>query len=177
MDQRVHFVTVATRDLDAARRFYLDGLGWEALVDVPGEIIRLQVGPGMVLGLFDAAKFEEDSLGRPDDSRSGGMTPGAVSSGPVPSGSAPSAPSLSMPSPSAPDLSGLVLSHNVDSRDAVVAVMDQLTAAGGTVRKPAQDGVFGGIFHGHVADPNGLVWEVAHNPGWWIRDDGSVSFG
>ena len=30
MDQRISFVTLAVRDLDASRRFYLDGLGWSA---------------------------------------------------------------------------------------------------------------------------------------------------
>jgi catechol 2,3-dioxygenase-like lactoylglutathione lyase family enzyme len=60
MDQRVHFITVATADLDAARRFYVDGLGWAPLADVPGEIIFFQVGPGTTLGFFDAVKFAAD---------------------------------------------------------------------------------------------------------------------
>ena len=30
MDQRVCFITLAVRDLDATRRFYVDGLGWDA---------------------------------------------------------------------------------------------------------------------------------------------------
>ncbi|UKJ65076.1 hypothetical protein H1Q78_06930 [Cellulosimicrobium cellulans] len=29
----------------------------------------------------------------------------------------------------------------------------------------------------HVADPNGLVWEVAHNPAWSVRADGTVDLG
>ena len=60
MDQRLHFITLATRDLDAARAFYRDGLGWEANLDVPGEILFYQVAPGLLLGLFDADKFAED---------------------------------------------------------------------------------------------------------------------
>ena len=63
MEPRVHFVTFATGDLDAARAFYRDALAWQPLLDVPGEIIFFQVGPGLVLGLFDARKFDED-LGR-----------------------------------------------------------------------------------------------------------------
>ena len=39
MDQQLHFITVATRDLDAARSFFSDGLGWTPTLDVPGEII------------------------------------------------------------------------------------------------------------------------------------------
>ncbi len=29
MDQRVSFITLVVTDLDATRRFYVDGLGWE----------------------------------------------------------------------------------------------------------------------------------------------------
>ncbi len=28
MDQRISFVTLAVRDLEASRAFYVDGLGW-----------------------------------------------------------------------------------------------------------------------------------------------------
>lgn len=139
MDQAVHFVTCATADLNAGRRFYCDGLGWKALADVPGEIIFFQVAPGVVLGLFDAGKFAED-LG--------------VSA--------------------APGVSGLTLSHNVSSRVAVDRVVERLAERGGTVLTPPRDGAFGGIYHAHVSDPNGLVWEIAHNPGWRILPSGAV---
>jgi len=71
-------------------------------------------------------------------------------------------------------VSGVTLSHNVGSADEVRATIENPIAAGATVLKPAQPGEFGGIFHGHVVDPNGIVWEIAHNPGWRIADDGSV---
>lgn len=142
MDQNLHFITLATADLDAARRFYADGLGWTPLVDVPGEILFFQVAPGMVLGLFDAESFNEDlGLG----------------------GSA--------------TLSGVTLAHNVDSEDAVRSTVASLEAAGGTVTTPPEPGAFGGIFHAHVTDPNGVLWEIAHNPSWSVADDGTVSFG
>ncbi len=60
MDQRLHFLTFATKDLDAARAFYKDGLGWDPAMDVPGEILFFQVAPGLMLGLFDAEKFDQD---------------------------------------------------------------------------------------------------------------------
>ena len=41
MDQRISFVTLAVADLAASRRFYLDGLGWRAELDVPGDDARL----------------------------------------------------------------------------------------------------------------------------------------
>jgi catechol 2,3-dioxygenase-like lactoylglutathione lyase family enzyme len=49
MDQRISFVTLAVRDLDATRRFYIDGLGWEAALDVPGEVLMIQAGEHLVL--------------------------------------------------------------------------------------------------------------------------------
>jgi catechol 2,3-dioxygenase-like lactoylglutathione lyase family enzyme len=52
MKPRVHFITLPVRDLDAARRFYVDGLGWTPLLDVAGEVIFIQVGPGLLLALF-----------------------------------------------------------------------------------------------------------------------------
>ncbi|MFJ4208509.1 VOC family protein [Paenarthrobacter sp. NPDC089675] len=142
MDQRLHFITFATPDLHRARSFYKVGLGWEPLMDVPGEIIFFQIAPGQVLGLFDADKFDQD-LG-------GGISTSGIS--------------------------GVTLSHNVGSEEEVSSTIDQLKAAGATVLKPAQAGAFGGIFHGHVKDPNGIVWEIAFNPGWRIDDDGKVVF-
>lgn len=43
MDQHVHFVTLGVTDLEAGRRFYVDGLGWEPLLHVPGEVLFFQV--------------------------------------------------------------------------------------------------------------------------------------
>ena len=57
MDQRISFVTLAVRDLDATRRFYIDGLGWEAALDVPGEVLMIQAGEHLVLSLWDAEEF------------------------------------------------------------------------------------------------------------------------
>lgn len=91
MDPALHFLTLSTADLDAARAFYAAGLGWEPMLDVPGEIIFFQIAPGLVLGLFDAGKFGRD--------------------------------------------------------------------------------------HAMVRDPNGITWEIAHNPGWWIVENGRVIFG
>ena len=57
MDPRISVVTLAVRDLAASRRFYLDGLGWSAVVDVPGEVVMVQVGEHVVLSLWDEAAF------------------------------------------------------------------------------------------------------------------------
>jgi predicted lactoylglutathione lyase len=60
MDQRISFVTLAVSDLDATRRFYLDGLGWEAALDVPGEVLMIQAGEHLVLSLWNVAEFEAE---------------------------------------------------------------------------------------------------------------------
>lgn len=57
MDQRISFVTLAVRDLDATRAFYLDGLGWEAALDVPGEVLMIQAGQHLVLSFWVEEQF------------------------------------------------------------------------------------------------------------------------
>jgi hypothetical protein len=140
VEQQIHFLTLATADLDAARRFYVEGLGWRPLLDVPGEIVFFQIAPGTVLGFFETAKFAQD-LGT---------------------------------GPARPAVSGVTLAHNVADRDAVQAIVDAMTVAGGRVLTAPEEGAFGGVFHALVADPNGVVWEVAHNPGWSVDADGTV---
>lgn len=63
MDQRVQLITLGVPDLDVARRFYVEGLGWQPTLDIPGEITFLQVGPGLLLGLFGTAELDAD-IGR-----------------------------------------------------------------------------------------------------------------
>ncbi len=66
MDQRISFVTLAVADLEATRRFYLDGLGWQADMDVPGEVLMIKVGENIVLSLWDHDEFEAEvgAIGR-----------------------------------------------------------------------------------------------------------------
>lgn len=60
MDQRLSFVTLAVRDLDATRAFYVDGLGWEAALHVPDDVLMIQVGPHLVLSLWVESGFEAE---------------------------------------------------------------------------------------------------------------------
>ncbi len=60
MDQRISFVTLAVSDLDATRRFYLDGLGWTAEMDVAGEVIMIRAGQHLVLSLWVEDHFEAE---------------------------------------------------------------------------------------------------------------------
>jgi catechol 2,3-dioxygenase-like lactoylglutathione lyase family enzyme len=68
MDPRISFVTLAVRDLDASRHFYVDGLGLEAELDVPGEVVMIRVGEHLILSLWDEAHFEAEvgAIGRGD---------------------------------------------------------------------------------------------------------------
>jgi catechol 2,3-dioxygenase-like lactoylglutathione lyase family enzyme len=52
MDQRVSFITLVVTDLDVSRRFYVDGLGWEPEIDVPGEVLMFRVAEKVVLSLW-----------------------------------------------------------------------------------------------------------------------------
>ena len=60
MDQRISFVTLAVRDLDRTRAFYLDGLGWTAAMDVAGEVLMIQAGEHLVLSLWNETEFEAE---------------------------------------------------------------------------------------------------------------------
>jgi catechol 2,3-dioxygenase-like lactoylglutathione lyase family enzyme len=60
MDQRLSFVTLAVGDLDATRRFYVDGLGWAPDVDVPGEVLMFRVADRVVLSLWAESDFEAE---------------------------------------------------------------------------------------------------------------------
>jgi predicted lactoylglutathione lyase len=68
---------------------------------------------------------------------------------------------------------GIVLAHNVGSADEVDAIVEQARGLGASVtREPAE--TFYGGYAGAFRDLDGHVWEVAHNPGFGLADDGSV---
>ncbi len=69
---------------------------------------------------------------------------------------------------------GMALAYNVASPAAVDATLQEAEAAGATLLKPGQK-VFWGGYSGYFADPDGHPWEVAHNPFWTLKEDGTVS--
>lgn len=142
MHPQLNFITVSTSDLDAVRRFYVAGLGWQPMLDVPDEVVFFQVGPGLMLGFFEATRFAAD-----------------------------------MRSDVVLQPSGYTLSHNVTSREEVNRVVEAAVAAGAQVLKQPQESAFGGIYNAHFVDPVGVVWEIAHNPGWRVEPDGTVVLG
>jgi uncharacterized glyoxalase superfamily protein PhnB len=68
------------------------------------------------------------------------------------------------------------LAHNVGSEAEVVAAFASMVEAGATVIKEPQRTVWGG-FSGILLDVAGCCWEIAHNPGWSVAEDGTVTIG
>ncbi|SRR6266568_607569 len=69
---------------------------------------------------------------------------------------------------------GMTLAYNVGSAGEVDAVIGEARAAGAVIgREPAATswGGYSAVF----IDPDGHPWEVAHNPGWTVNADGSIT--
>ena len=73
----------------------------------------------------------------------------------------------------APSPGAVVLAHNVGSSSEVDAVVAEARAAGATVTRAPGETFWGG-YSGAFTDPEGHPWEIAYNPRWHLRDDGSV---
>jgi predicted lactoylglutathione lyase len=69
---------------------------------------------------------------------------------------------------------GIELAYNVRTHDEVRTVLAEAERAGATIVRPAARAEWGGMT-GAFADPDGYVWEVAHNPDWALGDDGTVT--
>jgi hypothetical protein len=70
--------------------------------------------------------------------------------------------------------SGIALAQNVRTREEVDAIVEAARAAGATVTKPAEETFYGG-YAAYFADPDGHLWEIAHNPGFTLEADGSLT--
>ena len=69
---------------------------------------------------------------------------------------------------------GVTLAHNVRSPEGVDAVLAQAEAEGATIARPGAATFWGG-YSGAFIDPDGHPWEVAHNPGWTVHEDGRTT--
>ena len=68
---------------------------------------------------------------------------------------------------------GVTLAYNVASPGEVDTVLAAAAAAGATIGRSGATTFWGG-YSGVFIDPDGHPWEVAHNPGWTLTEDGSV---
>ena len=75
-----------------------------------------------------------------------------------------------------PPYRGITLAINLASTDAVDLAFARVLDGGGRVVKPAKPTPWGG-YSGYFADPDGHLWEIAHNPGFPIDEQGRIEFG
>lgn len=69
---------------------------------------------------------------------------------------------------------GIALAHNVRSAEEVDAALAAAQHSGGAVSRPASKTFYGG-YAGVFTDPDGHAWEIAHNPGFPLARDGSIT--
>ena len=70
--------------------------------------------------------------------------------------------------------SGITLAHNAGSREEVDTIVETARRNGAEIaREPAE--TFYGGYAGVFRDLDGHAWEVAHNPGFGLEPDGSVT--
>ena len=68
----------------------------------------------------------------------------------------------------------MTLAQNFSAVEDVDAAFALALQEGATALK-APEKVFWGGYSGYYADPDGHVWEVAHNPFWVLNEDGSLT--
>jgi uncharacterized protein len=69
---------------------------------------------------------------------------------------------------------GITLAYNVRSPADVDEVLEEARRAGATIARPGAETFWGG-YSGLFIDPDGHPWEVAHNPGWTVHEDGRTT--
>jgi len=69
---------------------------------------------------------------------------------------------------------GVILAHNVRTREEVDALIEAARAAGATITRAPADTFYGG-YAGHFSDLDGHAWEVACNPGLPLDVDGTLT--
>jgi catechol 2,3-dioxygenase-like lactoylglutathione lyase family enzyme len=152
MEQRISIVTLGVVDLARSRAFY-EQLGWRG--HQMEDTVFFQAG-GMALVLWGRDKLAADS-GVVDDAAADAGTDTAALTEAV-----------------RRRFGGIVLAYNVRSRPEVDELLAAAGAAGATVTRPAAETFYGG-YAGCFRDPDGHLWEVAHNPGFTLEADGSLT--
>jgi uncharacterized protein len=72
-----------------------------------------------------------------------------------------------------PAFRGVALAWNCRLEAEVDTAIERARNAGATVPKAPQKTFWGG-YAGYFADPDGHLWEVAHNPHWPLGEDGRL---
>ena len=140
MKPRITVITIGVDDLERSLRFYRDGLGLRT------EGITGKEFEHGAVAFFDLQAGLKLALWpRKSISHDSGLPLGNPSS------------------------TEFTLGHNVSSKAAVDAVMEQAGSAGALIVKPAQDTFWGG-YAGYFADPDGHLWEVVWNPQLIVTD-------
>ncbi len=75
---------------------------------------------------------------------------------------------------SKPGFSGVTLAQNLRGPEAVDDLFARALAAGATALKRPEPTHWGG-YSGYVADPDGHVWELAHNPFFPLDQHGNLT--
>lgn len=68
---------------------------------------------------------------------------------------------------------GITLAQTLPSEAEVDRLMAHAEAIGATILKTPQRAFWGG-YHGYFADPDGHVWEIAHNPFFKMDEAGNL---
>ncbi|MEO8589916.1 MAG: VOC family protein [Flavobacteriales bacterium] len=145
MQPRLSFITLGVADLDKSKAFYNDVLGWKPFQD-NGGIVMYKLN-GMILSLFPQHELAEDAQVKeaPLDPLEGGKIP-------------------------APRFT---LAQCLRSTEEVDALFAELKKNKVTITKEPVK-VFWGGYSGYFADPDGHLWEIAHNPFLEMDKDGNV---
>ena len=139
MKPHITIITLGVDDLERAVAFYRDGLGLETEGIIGQEFEHGAVAFFNLDGGLKLALWPRTSI--------------AHDTG------------LPVQAPSATEVT---IAHNVNSKQEVAAIMDEVRLAGGRIVKPAADTFYGG-FAGYFQDPDGHLWEVAWNPDIVVR--------
>jgi len=78
-----------------------------------------------------------------------------------------------VPADEQPAYRGVTLAINLPTEDAVDLAFVRVREVGGTIVKPPTRAEWGG-YSGYFADPDGILWEVAYNPGFPIDEHGRI---
>ncbi len=145
MHPRLNVVTLAVRNLDAALRFYRDGLGLpgkiigteytDSVSGASGAVAFFELRGGLILALYPRSDLTKDA-GLPD------------------------AP------PSQVEFS---LGYLTKSRAEVDEIIRQAVAANARVTEAPRERDWG-IYSGYFADPDGHLWEIVFNPAMPAED-------